>query len=232
MAERDLTSSDMIADNEGPEAPAAREARPPGSAGTDSIRVAIPDPGIPTGLPSETVEVDSDEMLAGLPVPPEVGAKTGGLLSTLWRNRWIVVVAIIGVSILANVLDSSEPISQAAPGDCFDNPSRDEVSEIDPIDCAESHDLEVFASIVLGGDQYPGVFAIAEPAFNSCVDRFEGYVGEPYATSALYAFPFTPTEASWQDGDREALCVVYEPVPGTDGEEIMPRTGSVRGSGL
>ncbi|MDH3729750.1 MAG: septum formation family protein [Acidimicrobiia bacterium] len=198
----------------------------------DSLRVTLPDPGIPTGLPSERVEVDSDQVIAGLPVPPEASAKAGGLLATLWRNRWIVVVAVIGISVLGGILDQSEPISNRSAGDCFNEPSGATVSEITLIDCSNEHELEVFANISLSGDAFPGEFAMVEQAFNSCISRFESYVGEPYDTSILYLFPFTPTEQSWADGEREALCVVYEPVPGSDGDQIMSRTGSVRGSGL
>lgn len=234
-SERDVTrsSSDLIGGTREPDAimedAAARDVRQEPS---DSFRVVVPDPGIPTGLPSEPVEVDSDEVLAGLPAPPEVTAKAGGLIATLWRNRWIVVVAVVGISVLAGILDDSAPIADRAAGDCFNNPDREEVSEIDLIDCSDSHELEVFATVPLTGNEFPGDFGVAEQAFEACIEEFEGYVGEPYATSALYAFPFSPTEGSWNDGDREALCVVYEPVPGTNGEEIMSRTGSVRGSGL
>lgn len=221
---RPPTTSDVTPE----EVAAARE----DSLEPDSIQFRVPDPGVPTGLPSEPVEVDSDQVIAGLPVPAETSAKAGGLLSTLWRNRWIVVVAVIGVSVLAGILDKSEPISNRSAGDCFDEPSGETVTEITPVDCAKDHELEVFATISLGGGTFPGDQAVVEQAFDSCLNRFEAYVGEPYETSILYIFPFTPTEGAWNDGEREALCIVYEPVPGSDGATIKPRTGSVRGSGL
>jgi hypothetical protein len=118
------------------------------------------------------------------------------------------------------------------PGDCFDDPSRDVVSDINLIDCSKDHELEAFANTELSGGVFPGNFAVLEQAFDSCLDRFESYVGEPYDTSSLYMFPFTPTEEAWDDGERDALCVVYQPVPGSDGDEIMSRSGSVRNSGL
>ncbi len=198
----------------------------------DSIQFTVPDPGVPTGLPSEPVDVDSDQVIAGLPVPAQSSAKAGGLLSLLWRNRWIVAVAIIGISVLGGILDQSEPIANRSSGDCFDEPSAETVTEITPIDCAEDHELEVFATISLSGGAFPGDLEVVDEAFNSCLNRFEAYVGEPYDTSILYIFPFTPTEGAWDDGEREALCIVYEPVPGSDGIAVKSRTGSVRGSGL
>jgi hypothetical protein len=44
-----------------------------------------------------------------------------------------------------------------------------------------------------------------------CLDTFESYVGVAYADSALYAMPITPSESSFGDGDREYVCVLYEP---------------------
>jgi hypothetical protein len=224
--ERDVTrsSDDLVGDTAGPGAPDAREA--------EGVRFTIPDPGIPTGLPPEPMEVDADEVIAGLPVPPETSARAGGLLSVLWRNRWIVVMAVIGVSVLAGILDQSTPIQERSPGECFNNPSGEEVSEVDLIDCSDPHELEVFASVTLVGGAYPGDAALFERAFDSCLGFFESYVGEPYETSILYMFPFTPAEGTWNDGERNALCVVFESVPGTEGAEILSRTGSVRGSGL
>jgi hypothetical protein len=224
--DRDVTrgSDDLIGDTRAPRAPDVPEA--------EEVRFTVPDPGIPTGLPPEPLEVDADEVLAGLPVPPETAAAAGGLLSVLWRNRWIVVVAVIGISVLAGILDQSKPIQERSPGECFNNPRGDEVSEIDLIDCADPHDLEVFANVSLTGGAFPGDDALVEQAFGSCLDFFEPYVGEPYETSILYMFPFTPAEGTWNDGERNAVCVVFEPVAGTAGAEIKARTGSVRGSGL
>ena len=227
----DESSSDLISETFRPEEPADLAPVELEPSESDSIRFTIPDPGVPTGLPGDPVEVDVDQVLADVPAPPEVKARAGGFFATLWRNRWIVVVGVVGVSVLAGILDNSEPISESTQGDCFNNPSTEEVSEVDPIDCSDPHELEVFATVTLAGDEYPGDFAIAEVAFDECLQFFEGYIGEPYPTSVYYAFPFTPNESSWDSGDREALCVAYEPVAGTNGEEIASRTGSLRGIG-
>jgi hypothetical protein len=191
----------------------------------------IPDPGVPTGLPPEPVEVDVDEVLAGVPAPPEATAKAGNWLSILWRNRWIIVVAIVGITVLAGILDRSRPISDVDVGDCFNDPGFGEVRDVEIVDCADPHDLEAFATVELEGGDYPGEFSVFEQAFDACLDLFEPYVGTPYENSSLYIFPLSPTEGSWNDGDRGAVCVVYEPV-GADGEEFSRRVGSVRNSGL
>ena len=63
-----------------------------------------------------------------------------------------------------------------------------------------------------------------ETVFSSiCLDEFEGYVGAPYATSAIYASMISPSEGSWADGDRTFTCVLFDP----DGAEL---TESLRGA--
>ena len=205
---------------------------PPEPPVADTPRVEPPPVAVPETPVPET-PVPETPVPAPEPVQEPAQEERGGFLSTLWRNRWIVVVAIVGISIVAGLLDNSEPVGDLNAGDCFIDPgAATEVSDVDVVDCDKEHDLEVFGSVALFGSEYPGDFEVADQAFTECLDAFEGYVGQAYETSILYVLPFTPTEDSWDAGDREALCVVYEPVPGTDGIEVAPRTGSVRGSGL
>jgi hypothetical protein len=48
-------------------------------------------------------------------------------------------------------------------------------------------------------------------------------VGEPYATSEIYGSMITPSADGWADGDREYICILYE--PGNEG-----LTESLRGA--
>lgn len=103
------------------------------------------------------------------------------------------------------------PVSDLARGDCFDDPAvSDAIAEIDLVDCAQSHDNEVFANLVIEQTVYPGDEAIADFAFDSCLDPFEAYVGEAYADSTLdYTF-LAPTAESWnQVGNRVVTCILY-----------------------
>lgn len=187
---------------------------PPAPAGT------LPGPG--TAPPADPDSFD-----------PPVPTSEPGLIARLWRRRWVLVVAFVVVGLVGSIFDTSESVADLSPGDCFDDPGEAaEVSEVDLIDCDDAHDLEVIGSVALDGDAYPGDFAAGEKALFGCLDHFAAYIGEPYETSILYILPLTPTEASWKSGDREAHCVVYEPVPGSDGFEILRRTGSLRGSGI
>ncbi len=44
-----------------------------------------------------------------------------------------------------------------------------------------------------------------------CEPAFTAYVGEPYATSVFYGSMITPSDASWSDGDRAFVCLLYDP---------------------
>ena len=59
-------------------------------------------------------------------------------------------------------------------------------------------------------------------AQNLCIARFDEFVGISYEESVLDVGFLTPTEQSWNDGDRAVLCTVYDPA-----EEI---SGSLRGA--
>lgn len=120
-------------------------------------------------------------------------------------------------------------------GDCFQQPDgldrstitdddRPEISDVPVVDCAQSHDHEVYAvtELSLDGD-WPGTRAVDDEAVQLCEDAFEPYVGRDYLESAYYFLPLQPTQASWSDGDRGVACSVYLP----DG----PSEGSAKGSG-
>jgi putative regulator of septum formation len=47
--------------------------------------------------------------------------------------------------------------------------------------------------------------------FEICEPSFAGYVGEPWQTSAIYGSMISASEESWGAGDREFVCVLYDP---------------------
>jgi hypothetical protein len=106
-------------------------------------------------------------------------------------------------------------------GDCLNDSSvSDEVTEIPLVPCSEPHDSQVYASIILPGDAFPGVDVVIAEADDACLDEFERFVGIRYVDS-IYDFSYYfPTERSWAKGDREILCVIYDPA----GEKL---TGSL-----
>lgn len=171
---------------------------------------------------------------AGVPGPAPVPVKGGGG-GGIFSKLWILVVIVIGGIALFSFFDSSKTVDEISVGDCLDMPEEDVFFEIDPIDCTEAHDLEVFALVdlsTISSDfstvaSYPGNDAVYEAAFNACWDEFESYIGMAYEDSVLYIDAFTPTLEGWNEvDDRVANCVVFE--VSEDQLDIVKSTSSLR----
>lgn len=132
------------------------------------------------------------------------------------------VVALSGCSLLGNVtnnpidLDPSDgtdtDVFTIKVGDCLnDGGSSGEVSSVPTIDCAEPHDSEAYASIMIPDGDYPGEDAVLTQADTECAAEFASYVGIAYEESTLGFAYYYPTAQSWESGDREILCLVYDP---------------------
>lgn len=116
-------------------------------------------------------------------------------------------------------------------GDCFDDPQDlDEVVfDVAAVPCSGPHDNEVFAVQALGasfGDSYPGDDALSNHTYEVCSGvLFDSFVGTSYVDSSLEVFTFTPTQESWDEGDREFVCALYR-------LDFAKLTGTARESGL
>jgi hypothetical protein len=62
-------------------------------------------------------------------------------------------------------------------------------------------------------------------SYESCVDSFLAYVGVDYAQLSLGVFTFTPTQESWDEGDRDFVCALYS-------IDFAKLSGSAAGNGL
>lgn len=120
-----------------------------------------------------------------------------------------------------------EPNEQTDPfalqvGDCLDDEAaRGEVQSVPTVPCSEPHDSEIYSAHLLGPSSYPGQEAVIDEAQALCLPAFEQFVGEPYLESRFDFSFYYPTEQSWATGDREVLCVIFDP----EG----PVTGSLEG---
>jgi hypothetical protein len=174
--------------------------------------------------------------MATTPEPAPTPVRRGG--SSIFSKLWIVVVLVVGGFALFSFLDSSKTVDEIAVGDCLNIPEDDVFYEVDPIDCSEPHELEVFALVDLStvstdfsvGSPYPGDTVVSDAAFEECLNHFEQYIGAPWESSVFYADVFTPTLEGWNEvDDRIANCLVFE--VNAAQTDIVPRTGSVRNAG-
>ncbi|MGC5629166.1 septum formation family protein [Georgenia sp. Z1344] len=99
----------------------------------------------------------------------------------------------------------------ANPGECIDSVAPDSI-----ISCDEEHDLEVFYTDNIDGDEYPGEDVVSEEGQALCEENFEAYVGTDYASSEYLLNGQFPSEATWtQAGDTEVICLLESPEPTT-----------------
>ena len=112
-------------------------------------------------------------------------------------------------------------------GDCFNDTFDydEEVTSVPGVPCSEPHDNETFAVFDLKLESYPADDQIGEIAYESCLERFESFVGNDYESSVLEINMMYPTTESWAANDREVICAIFD----MNGEKLV---NSARGRGL
>lgn len=111
-------------------------------------------------------------------------------------------------------------------GDCSDGMwYQAPAAEIPSVDCDDEHSEEVYLAVPLDslGAAFPGRWAGHDYAKQACEDGFESYVGISHELSRYQVGILEPTEESWADGDRTALCFAQS-------RRIETWTGTLEGS--
>jgi Septum formation len=109
-------------------------------------------------------------------------------------------------------------------GDCLQTPDSDSaVGSVEAVPCGEPHDLEAFYLFDLPEGEFPTREVIDQQTEENCIGAFEPYVGIDFASSRLDARSFEPTALSWEQGDREIVCLALD----LAGEQLV---GSVAGT--
>jgi hypothetical protein len=97
-------------------------------------------------------------------------------------------------------------------GDCVTDSSLEgEVSEVSTIDCSQSHSSEVYHSYLMTDASLPDQTGIETVVQDQCLPAFQAFVGLAYQDSVLEVSYLAPTQDSWDAGDRELLCLIYDP---------------------
>jgi len=108
-------------------------------------------------------------------------------------------------------------------GDCLNDASVTGTVTTTPIvPCNKPHDSEAYKSIRMKDGDFPGEEAVKAQADQGCADAFPGFVGLSYDDSNLKISYYFPTSDSWESGDREILCTIYD-----DG---VKTSGSLKGA--
>jgi hypothetical protein len=132
-------------------------------------------------------------------------------------------LALAGCSLLGNITGGNTDTGDGgtgtdvdvftiAVGDCLNDGGVDgEVTTVPTVDCAEPHDSEAYASILMPDGEFPGDSVVEDFAVEECTAAFDSFVGLAYADSTLSFSYYYPTAESWTNGDREILCLLVDP---------------------
>jgi hypothetical protein len=177
-------------------------------------------------------------------VPVAIGAGIAALVQIYRRRQtglgmaiagivisvfWILVGAAVSIGLFLNqgVPDAMAgrvgDAGSASVGTCLQEPGAQDSLAVE-VDCAETHDAEVYLMDTLDGEAWPGYDDVFDSADETCFDAFQGYVGRDYDFSDYDFSFFLPDHAEWASGEHRVICVV---IPLT--EETS--RGSARGSG-
>lgn len=162
--------------------------------------------------------------------PPGWLEELGAPTTTTTATPTSTTTAAAGTAGTTTTVAAATPVTDLVAGDCvngsaFSAQATGQATEAQVTDCAASHDGEVVGVITYteGPEAaYPGEDQVAAYAEQQCAIAFEAYVGVAYGTSPLSMVSLWPTEDSWPSGDREAVCVAFDPA--------APLTATVAGS--
>jgi len=134
----------------------------------------------------------------------------------LFTTLAIVVLAVVGTVTAAALYwwgtkpvgDVTSPTSatsrQVRPGHCIRELTADgSVGRVTLVPCTDEHEAEVLGSLRLDDGGWPGEEAVAEQAVGWC------RMDNDHAAAGYQPVVWTPSEQSWSQGDRVALCLAW-----------------------
>ncbi|MHA6668907.1 septum formation family protein [Homoserinimonas sp. A447] len=146
----------------------------------------------------------------------------------------ILAFGLTGCALVTQVTDAAQgkkDVFSIQVGDCMndDDSEATEVTAVRDASCDDLHDNEVYLTWEFDADEfpagtaYPGDETVSGDADNGCFADFGSWIGAPYEETSLNYFPYYPSEQSWDQGDREVVCLAFD----MNG----PVTGSLEGKG-
>lgn len=142
--------------------------------------------------------------------PEQATAKRGFASGITSRLGWIAA-AVFGAVFIFNFINADTSVDDLSVGDCFLAPSEDEISTVETVDCAETHEYEVFAFVGLTerGSDFPGDAVLFDEAEGKCLGPFLAYIGGDVEATDYFYDIFIPGESSWEAGNRESMCAIF-----------------------
>ncbi|HUY47026.1 MAG TPA: septum formation family protein [Streptosporangiaceae bacterium] len=155
------------------------------------------------------------------------GARGRGLAVTglVLAGLWIVAAAMAVAAIIAQ-RPAARPVAlpqvfSLHTGQCINSGSNG-ISGVHVLSCGQPHDAEVFATIRVAGQRYPGAVTLRQEAGHGCGSRLSGYLNPQLSATTLTESYVYPDAGAWAAGERTVVCTVRS----TAGK----LTGSVQGA--
>jgi hypothetical protein len=121
--------------------------------------------------------------------------------------------------------DAGDSLYDLDVGECFGGLGADRDLRIRIKPCRGRHQAEVYGAFDVTNRRFPGADVLRRQVATQCARIFATYTGEAAGPGTEVAFTeIVPTVASFEAGDRRALCVAL----GLDGE---PLRGSIAAGG-
>jgi hypothetical protein len=120
--------------------------------------------------------------------------------------------------------DESGDITEGGEADVFDigvgdcmggDAPQGNVTSVEAVPCDQPHDSEIYHSYTIPGDEFPGDMSTITQ--EQCLPAFQQFIGMAYEQSAIEVTTLEPTAESWEQGDRELLCVAVDPAGSVTG---------------
>ncbi len=123
----------------------------------------------------------------------------------------VLALTLTGCGLLSGEItaDVGECITMQLLDDQFDGAEEGELTGIPTVGCSEEHDGQVIHVYDIPGSDWPGTDSVHSSIEEECLPAFEDYVGTSYGESDLDIYSLTPIEQSWDEGDREVICIAY-----------------------
>ncbi|MBC7291679.1 MAG: septum formation family protein [Actinotalea sp.] len=185
--------------------------------------------GAPPDAPSEPYYVGWSPPTA--PPPPRRRGlhRTGARVLAVVGALALVAVVVVGARTWADSRPLGDPRGEVSAhprqlvvGHCLQVlPPDGTVRRVTILPCAEPHEAEVLSRHRHADQAWPGATAVRREAEAACeMDATQQAAG-------VLPVVWTPTEASWRQGDRESLCLAWLPGSGlrgswTDGDVRLP----------
>ena len=132
----------------------------------------------------------------------------------------VLVAGVLGWGAISTLGTTSA--EDLAVGDCFVMSEETEINRLDTPSCSEPHDGQIIGTTSVNNISYPAdeLDPVWGTAFESCLSIAETSVTRSEALPAdTFIEMFTPTQQSWDEGDREVICVIFAP-SGLDGSHM------------